>query len=90
MEIQFITQKNNVKLDTCRSYPLAFHGLCEQIEKEHPSLRYIKKSSLSKEEHKEVKEYYLNDGIYDQEVKVFGFGSFSYQAGKDSYTIESN
>lgn len=90
MEIKFTTQKNNVDLDVYRSYPSAFQHLCELIEKEHSSLKYINKSNLSKEEYKKVEGYYLNDGLYAKEEKVFGFGSFSFEIEKDTYFIKNN
>ena len=90
MEITFTTEKNSSKLDVYRSYPSAFQRLCELVEKEHPSFQYIRKSVYSKDENKEVESYYVNDCLYKNEKKIFGFGGFSLDVENDSYSIKSN
>lgn len=86
MEVIFAIEKDGKLLEKTNSYQVAFRNLCQRIQQENPEYEYIRKATSTEEE---VKDYYVNDGLYLKKVKVFGFGSFTIEIGESKYEIKS-
>ena len=84
MEVVFSIEKNGKLIEKVNSYQVAFRNLCQYIQQENPQYEYIRKATSTIEE---VKDYYVNDGLYLKKEKVFGFGSFIVTVGDNTYQI---